>query len=113
MPKKPKQDIVAKALAKFSVLGDVTSRSMFGGHGLYYKGVMFGLIAYDVVYLKVGKTNLEQFQKAKQKPFVYTGKQGKPMEMSYWTIPKKVWDSPTELLDWATGAYQVNSAKKK
>jgi hypothetical protein len=36
-----------------SSLGDVRSRAMFGGHGIYHDGVMIGLIASGVSYLNV------------------------------------------------------------
>ena len=38
---------------QFSVLGAITIRKMFGGAGIYLEGTMFGLIADDLVYLKV------------------------------------------------------------
>lgn len=37
--------------------GEVTVRKMFGGAGLYRDGKMFGLVADDVVYLKVDDSN--------------------------------------------------------
>ena len=44
-------------LDQLEELGDVAPRSMFGGIGLYCRGVFFGLIASDVLYLKVDDTN--------------------------------------------------------
>ena len=38
-------------------LGDVTPRPMFGGVGLYHRGVFFAIMAGDVLYLKVGDWN--------------------------------------------------------
>jgi len=38
-------------------LGDVGSRAMFGGHGIFHDGVMIGLIASGVFYLKVDDRN--------------------------------------------------------
>ena len=40
-------------LDQLEELGDVTARSMFGGVGLYHRGVFFGLLARDTLYLKV------------------------------------------------------------
>ena len=39
-------------------LGPVSARRMFGGVGLFHGGNMFGLIARDELYLKVGEANL-------------------------------------------------------
>lgn len=41
-------------LEQLSALRGVTSRRMFGAVGLYCEGVIFGLIASDVLYFKVG-----------------------------------------------------------
>ncbi|MDA8227095.1 MAG: TfoX/Sxy family protein, partial [Desulfitobacterium hafniense] len=40
-------------LEQLAILGDVTVRKMFGGAGIYYEGVIFGLLADDVLYFKV------------------------------------------------------------
>lgn len=44
---------VKNILDMLNDLGDVRSRAMFGGHGIYHDGVMIGLIASGVFYLKV------------------------------------------------------------
>ena len=47
----------AFVLDQLEELGDVTPKSMFGGVGLYHRGVFFGIIARDTLYLKVGDAN--------------------------------------------------------
>ena len=44
-------------LDQLDELGDVTPKSMFGGVGLYQRGVFFGILARDTLYLKVGDPN--------------------------------------------------------
>ena len=44
-------------LDQLEELGDVTPRAMFGGVGLYCRDVFFGIIARDVLYMKVDDTN--------------------------------------------------------
>ena len=44
-------------LDQFEELGEVAPRAMFGGVGLYRRGVFFGIIARDVLYLKVDDLN--------------------------------------------------------
>ncbi len=46
-------DFLNYVLDQLSAWGSVSVRRMFGGAGLYREGRMFGLIADDVVYLKV------------------------------------------------------------
>ena len=40
-------------LDQLAAVGDVLGRKIFGGVGLYSNGVFFGIIANDVLYLKV------------------------------------------------------------
>src|SRR5438045_7211029 len=44
-------------LDQLEEVGEVTARSMFGGVGLYHRGIFFGIIARDSLYLKVGDAN--------------------------------------------------------
>ncbi|WP_210413688.1 TfoX/Sxy family protein [Leptospira ilyithenensis] len=98
---------VEETLEKLSILGNVTARAMFGGHGLYLDGVMFGLVAEDVLYLKVDDQTISKFQAAGGRPFTYDGKEGAPAVMSYWTFPSEVWESPEDLKEWGEIAYQA------
>jgi DNA transformation protein len=44
-------------LDQLEAIGDVTPKAMFGGVGLYSRGVFFGILAADVLYLKTDDTN--------------------------------------------------------
>jgi len=61
-------DYVVELLAG---VGRVVARQMFGGYGLYCDGVMFALIADDVLYLKADEANRPDFERAESAPFVY------------------------------------------
>ena len=43
-------------------LGPVRAKSMFGGHGIFLEGLMFGLVADSVLYLKVDKETENEFK---------------------------------------------------
>lgn len=45
----------------FERLGRVEMRRMFGGHGVYHEGRMFGLIAGNRLYLKVDAESAAYF----------------------------------------------------
>lgn len=93
----------------------VSSRAMFGGFGLYKGGVMFALIADDVLYYKVGPDNQSDYEGAGSEPFTYSGKT-KPIQMSYWQVPEDVLEDSDDLRDWTLKAYDVAlkaDAKKK
>jgi DNA transformation protein and related proteins len=83
-------------------VGPVHVRAMFGGFGIFLDAVMFGLIADDVLYLKVDDTNRVDFEKAGLEPFVYKAGRGL-IQMSYHRAPGSVddWES---VEPWVTGA---------
>lgn len=90
-------------------------RRMFGGHGIFCDGVMFALIADEVLYLKVDAETKAAFVEAGCEPFTYD-KGGKPVEMSYMTVPDPATEDADELRPWAhlaLAAANRAQAKKK
>ena len=86
-------------------VGDVTSKKMFGGYGVFESGVMFALITSDgVVHLKAGDANRERFEA------VGAEKHGR---MPYFQVPAEVWDDPDALSEWAKEAIDIAHAGKK
>src|SRR5215831_13303219 len=47
----------AFVLDQLEELGEVTAKRMFGGVGLYYRGVFFGILARDTLYFKTSTAN--------------------------------------------------------
>lgn len=96
-------------------LGDISPRAMFGGVGLYRAGVFFGIMAADVLYLKVDESNRQDYERAGSKPFQ---PYAEPLAaedvgsgtMQYWAVPLDVLESAPELIEWARKAVAV--AKK-
>ena len=97
-------------LDQLSQWGNVTARKMFGGVGIYRDGKMFGLIADDVVYLKVDDSNREDFVKAGSSPF--KPYPDKPTSMSYFEVPPNVLDQPEELIKWSERSLSIQLKKK-
>lgn len=100
-----------------SPLGHVTVRRMFGGLGVFYRGVMFALIAREITFLKVDEANLAAFEEADSGPFSYQrGKKAHALT-SYWKVPDEVMDDPEEILAWARrsvdAALRADAAKPK
>jgi DNA transformation protein and related proteins len=89
---------------------DVRSRSMFGGTGLYSGEDFFGIIASDVLYLKVDDSTRGMFEQAGMKPFKpYAGRAG---TMQYYAVPLEVLESAMELERWARTAVAVARRSK-
>ena len=49
-------------LDRLAALGEVTSRPMFGGHGLYWRGVIFAISYRERLYLKVDDRSRPAFE---------------------------------------------------
>ena len=82
-------------------LGPVSTRRMFGGVGLFYGAAMFGLIAFEELYLKVDERNRPDFEAEGEEPFGYDTKDGRRTLLSYWRAPARLLDEPDELRLWA------------
>jgi DNA transformation protein len=95
----------------FAPLGGVTLRPMFGGTGVYSRGLMFALVADDTVYLKADAEGKKAFEARGCGPFVYDSK-GKPVQMSYWKLPADLIDNAAEAVAWAKTALDVAKAEK-
>jgi DNA transformation protein len=80
----------------------IAAKRMFGGYGLFREGLMFGLVADDVLYLKVDDQNRSDFIARGLEPFIYI-KDGKPMAMSY----HEALDNADEMIIWAEKAFQA------
>ena len=97
-------------------VGPVSARAMFGGHGIFLDGLMFGLIADSVLYLKVGKDNKDDYIQRDLEPFTYN-KNGKLMKMSYYQAPEETLEDADEMNTWASRAYaaalQAAAGKRK
>ncbi len=95
-----------------SGFGQVSCKRMFGGHGLFHNGLMFGLIADDVLYLKADSESAEMFTERGLDAFEYS-KQGKLMKMSYFRAPEEMLDDPDEAAHWAGIAFEAALRAKK
>lgn len=94
-----------------SLFGPVTFRSMFGGYGVYKNGVIFAIIADDMLYLKAGKTNKKDFEKINSEPFTYETKKGKKAVMSYWLATGELLEEPEKLAEFANKSYEISLKK--
>jgi len=99
------------ALDQLSSVEGVRARPMFGGFGLYVDDVFFGILAGDVLYLKVDDSNREEYESAKAEPFQPF--ENRPMSMSYYSVPLSVLESASVLRRWARRAIAVAQAASK
>lgn len=111
---KKEKEFVAHIVDLMESFGPVSARSMFGGHGIFLNGLMFGLVADSVLYFKVDKELEQDFLARGLEAFTYE-KKGKTFKMSYYQAPEETLENEEEMGLWAQKAYSaaVRSAKSK
>ena len=82
-------------------LGRVTMRRMFGKTGVFCDGVMFGIVAENMLYLRVDDHNRKVFEEARSFPPLNYQKKGSTIDLSFWRAPERLFDEPDELVAWA------------
>jgi DNA transformation protein len=90
---KASKEYLQFTMQKLEPLGDVQSRAMFGGYGIFHQGLMFALISEDVLYFKVTDENRQRYEKAGSAPFQHG--------ISYWEAPVEVLEDDIKLQEWA------------
>jgi len=77
----------------------VTSRAMFGGHGVFREGVMFAIVDSEGrLYLRADAATAQAFEAAGSTQHA---------RMPYWEVPEPIRDDPEQLLEWAATAADV------
>ena len=98
------KEFVTHVVDLMQSIGPVRAKGMFGGHGIFLEGLMFGLIADSVLYLKVDKETENEFKARGLEAFTYN-KKGKEFKMSYYQAPEEALEDVEEMNLWANKAY--------
>ena len=92
--------------------GDVSTKRMFGGVGVYCGDVFFAIIDNDILYLKVDDTTRADYVRAGCGPFKPYGDDRETM--GYYNVPVSVLEDAEELVRWAKKAIGVaRSARER
>jgi DNA transformation protein len=84
----------------FSDLGDIRSRSQFGGYSLLADGVMFALIISGDLYLRSTRENEPLFRERGMVPLIYR-KRGLDILLRYFKVDDVLWHKSSELIFFA------------
>jgi DNA transformation protein len=87
-----------------------TARKLFGGHGIYCEGLMYGLIDDDAFFLKADDECRQTYLDAGCRQWFYGGPEG-PMAGGYYEPPSAAIDDPDEMRPWA--AMGLAAARRK
>lgn len=108
---KPMPEFVAFLIDWLSPLGAITVRPMMGGWAVYADGVVFALVADDVVFLKVDSATKGQFEAEGLEAFRPFGEGG--VTMSYHRAPEDFLDSRDAMERWGGMALAAARRMKK
>ena len=100
------EDFVHHVCELLAPAGRVSTRRMFGGHGVYLDGLFMAIIDDDEFYLKADAVTLPVFEREGCAPFVYS-KDGQSMSMNYRRAPEEAMDAPHLMRPWARLALQA------
>jgi DNA transformation protein len=85
--------------------GPVEARAMFGGWGLYHRGLFFALILDETLYLKADDESRAGFEALGLEQCAYPIKDGRTIVMSYRRAPEEALEDPAVMADWARRGY--------
>jgi DNA transformation protein len=85
-------------LDQLADLRQVTTRAMFGGHGLYHGAKFFGIIHKDRLYFKVTPETVGRYTGKGMKPFRPNAKQ---TLKSFYEVPIDVLEDTEQVAAWA------------
>ena len=98
-------EVCESVVQTLTPIGDVSSRKMFGGHGIFENGAMFALVnSAGELFFKVDDTNRPRFDQVGSK------QHGK---MPYFQVPSNVFEDANLLQEWAQVSIKNCSCQQK
>jgi DNA transformation protein len=86
-------------IERLSQIGGITSKKMFGGHGIFHEGKMFAIVdPKGQSYLKTDDSNRTDFESSGSH---------KHSRMPYFSIPEEIFDDTETLVTWAKKSIEI------
>jgi DNA transformation protein len=101
---------LAYVLEQLAGLGNVSTRRMFGGVGLYSDGLFFGLIDDDTLFFKTDSSNSGEYIARRMPRFMAPAVPG--AEKGYYQVPADIIEDAETLVAWARKSVAVALAAK-
>lgn len=106
---KRKNDVVEQSIDALSVLGDIESRTQFGGYALAIERVVFAYIDNDTLYLRASEALRLYAVQRPLEPLVYR-KRGIPVTLSYFKVDQQLWQDRRQLISLSASSLQAAQA---
>lgn len=92
--------------------GNIRSRRMFGGYGIYLDKIIIGIIIDSEIYFKVDSNLVKKYKSLGSYPFTY--KRGnKTISLSYWLVPPEILEDNDQLKDFFDRSLEIAKNNKK
>ncbi|HRC43705.1 MAG TPA: TfoX/Sxy family protein [Nitrospira sp.] len=95
-------------LDQLDALPELTSKAMFGGHGLYQRETFFGIIHKGRLYFKTNAVTQALYRARGMGPFRPNTNQ---TLKHYYEVPVDILEDPQELAAWARSAVTLPTAQ--
>jgi DNA transformation protein len=95
---------------RLAALGEISVQPMFGGHGIYWRGVIFGMVLGGRLYFKVDDRSKGEYVARGMGPLRPTERQ---TLKSYYEVPSDVLADREALLSWAMEAIRVGQESQE
>ena len=105
-------EYLSHVMQLLSPIGEITLRHVTGGHGLFHRGIQFGIVALDELYFKVGEKNLPHYLAEDCGPLIFPGRQ-LAENLSFRKVPEHVQKNPHLLREWVMAARNAALEFKK
>lgn len=101
------QALLDFVLDQLSAAGDVESRAMFGGHGLYLRGAIFGIVHRGKLWFRTNAETRLRYVAMGAQPFRPSARQ---TLKAYYEVPIGVLENRAELVSFALEAAAAHGA---
>lgn len=90
----------------FADLGALSTRPMFGGHGVYLDAAMIAVVFDETLYLKADAKTQPEFAAGGGAAYVYRYRQSdgaprEPLTLGYWSVAEAAMESAQAMQPWA------------
>src|SRR3954452_25051323 len=104
------EGFTAFVLERLDGVGPIATKPMFGAVALYAGELFFGLIAGDVLYLKVDDATRAARERAGARPFVpYPSRPG-TRSTKHFSVPAAILEDNDRLMEWARESIEIARA---
>lgn len=100
------EEYINYLMEQLKPVGEINSRKMFGGVGIFKQGKMFGMLnSKNTFLLKVDESNIQDYKSRGMSPF--THEKNKNSKMPYYEVPVEVIEDTEQLKIWAEKSIKI------